>query len=74
MRLANRIEKAEGHTGGARECGCARPFEMRRYESEDSQEDAARDQTPPEICPTCGRAKIVLKVVYEKRWREAAAV
>ena len=75
MNLSNRVAKYEQAAGcEAGECGCARPFEVRRYESEDSQEAAARDETPPEICAGCGRPKLLLKVVYEKKWGEAAAV
>lgn len=72
MRLANRLEKIARTSRGDGLCACPRAFELRYYPGEDSQEDARRDKTPPQNCPACGRPKLILKIVYEKKWGASA--
>lgn len=64
MSILTRLGRLEAAQGGG--CACPNPTEVRYYEGEDSQGDAARDTEPASICLTCGGARTLIKVAYEK--------
>ena len=62
-----RLERAAGPLSNGTACVCRgmSSYDVRYYlEDETSEEDAERDERPPEVCAVCRAPKTLLKVVY----------